>query len=210
MVNDEFFVEEVVSAYEFEPYLVCVGEPGWEKYYLYVASVTDNDYHMLHVYDLNGDSIACAADLYNIRMEGEWVEGLEEYGTWYGEIFNTPAEFGMYTGMDLLGTLQAFRMYQVDFSTGVPQPMTDFFWIENSPEWVSRVPLEGFEIIGQVWREIPAGSIFTMLRTDGETYMEMQTEDGKVYKLNTNRNVWPWTVNGIPEEECFEGIMYAG
>ena len=72
------------------------------------------------------------------------------------------------------------------------------------------IPLEGFDIVEGVWREIPAGSTFTMLRTDGETYMEMQADDGNVYKLNTNRTGWPWTVNGIAEEECFEGILYAG
>jgi len=209
-VNDETFTEEIVYAYDFEPYLVCVGRPGAEKYYLYVISVTDNDYHMLNVYDLNGEDVFCAADLYNIQFMNEWVEGLEEYGTRYTKVFNTPDRFMMMTGMDLLGTLQAVRYYETDHATGIPEPQTDFFWIVDSPEWVSLIPLEGFDIVEGVWREIPAGSTFTMLRTDGETYMEMQADDGNVYKLNTNRTGWPWTVNGIAEEECFEGILYAG
>jgi len=35
-------------------------------------------------------------------------------------------------------------------------------------------------------------------------------EDGRECRVTVEMSTWPRTVNGIAEEDCFEGILYAG
>jgi hypothetical protein len=54
------------------------------------------------------------------------------------------------------------------------------------------------------------GDLFTGVHTDGKTYVDMRTADGKECRIYVKYQGWQGYVNGIPEDECFEGIMYAG
>ena len=52
-----------------------------------------------------------------------------------------------------------------------------------------------------------------MKATDDSTYVTAETADGKTcqIRLDTNEeNVYPRTIDGIPEDECFDGLQYAG
>lgn len=58
--------------------------------------------------------------------------------------------------------------------------------------------------------ELPAGTSLTPYQTDGKTFVDLKTEDGSVVRLNIDVSNLPITVNGIPEDECFEELLYAG
>ena len=74
----------------------------------------------------------------------------------------------------------------------------------------SLVDLE-VEILGEDEPEIiKAGEEFEFYRTDNETYVDMKLSDGRICRLKVDCSRWPYKVNGIDSEECFDGMMYAG
>lgn len=59
---------------------------------------------------------------------------------------------------------------------------------------------------------LPAGTHFTILGTDGETYVRMELDDGRQCRLHVEPKAdgWGHTLDGVDENECFEFIPYAG
>ena len=59
---------------------------------------------------------------------------------------------------------------------------------------------------------IKAGSEFTLLRTDGKTFVDAKLGDGRECRIYVERNSTDYQlcINGTPEYELFEEIYYAG
>ena len=57
---------------------------------------------------------------------------------------------------------------------------------------------------------MPKGAEITLLYTDNETYVAARMEDGRECKIFVDRSEYPYTVNGVPDYECFDGMMFAG
>ena len=57
---------------------------------------------------------------------------------------------------------------------------------------------------------IPAGTEFRFLRTDNETYVDLAMADGQECRIVIEEIDWTPTINGVPEWECFENLIYAG
>jgi len=58
--------------------------------------------------------------------------------------------------------------------------------------------------------EMPAGTVLQFYGTQGDTMVEMVLEDGRHCRVYLDSAEYPHTVGGVPEGECFDGIMYAG
>ncbi len=58
--------------------------------------------------------------------------------------------------------------------------------------------------------EIPAGTVLTFYGTKGDNMVEMVLEDGRHCRIYIDSSEYPHTIDGIAEDECFDGIMYAG
>ena len=54
------------------------------------------------------------------------------------------------------------------------------------------------------------GTILTPYRTDGETYVDLITDDGQIVRFELEADDWPHLVNGMDVDEVFEGLLYAG
>ena len=57
---------------------------------------------------------------------------------------------------------------------------------------------------------LPAGTEFSFLRTDNVSYVVMELADGRECRIDIVEIDWTPTINGVPEWECFENLMYAG
>ena len=71
-------------------------------------------------------------------------------------------------------------------------------------------PVEAAALPGETRESIPAGTQLSFLRTDCRSYVDMGTEDGREYRIFVDGSQWPATVNGIPTDECFDGMLYTG
>ncbi len=203
-VNDERYTDEINYAYEFEPYLVHTGG----KNYIYYTSYSDGDYHMVSGIHINGTPEQIA-QLSDTRPDYQYIETADNEGMVYTDVINNPDHFSLATNFQLLGTRGAVADYQID-ENGFLQKKDDNYTFTYGMDLTSAIPLEMTDRTKAQTTTLPAGTVFTPLITDGETWVELLTEDGKIYRVTVDVSDWPYTVNGIPEEECFTDIMYAG
>jgi len=192
-----------IYAYSINAYLAMTGTGDDRNCFLYLESIGDSDYPTLTVYNLIGGFPEKICELSGSDFSG---------GTYSGKtVFTDPGSFRLDTRMDILGTRFGSREYSVDLDWGMPVPHQDYYDIENyGIPLVSMIPLEVFNLNAKTQQNLPAGTEFYAIRTDGETYMDFRLTDGIECRIGIDTSGYPDLINGIPEDECFEGIMYAG
>lgn len=195
--------------YRFVPYLVCVGEAGKEQYYLYVESTQENDYNILYVYDLNQEKMQRTV-FEGVGFSGVFYEDAGEYGTYYEYVWNDPQNFEMTTKIEILGTWSGRRLYTVNVENGLPEAHTEDYEIFSYLGTVSRIPLEVTMLSDMQTKELPAGTTFYFVRTDGESYVDAVLDDGRECRIYVEFEDWNQYINGVNQWECFEELMYAG
>ena len=130
-------------------------------------------------------------------------------GVHYYEVLNTPTEFPLQTKCNLLGSKMVFRKYTIR-DNGVLAALSDVYTApENLPPITSAVPLEVLILPQNTTETLPAGTIFTFLRTDNETYVDLRIQDGRECRITIKEIDWTPTINGIPEWDCFTDLIYA-
>jgi len=202
---------EECYGFTMKPLLVCLGEPGQERYFLYIEAAAENDYTTMYVYDLNGEEITLTGELSGAGFTGAWDEDVGEYGTWYEFVLNDPSEFVLGTTIQMLGTWTGRRPYTTNPKDGTIQPQTEYYMLpEDGSPIVSAMDLEVTMLPSQKQETLPAGTSFYFLRTDGETYAELALEDGRECRIEIVDEDYTPTINGVPEWDCFANLMYAG
>lgn len=154
-------------------------------------------------------------------------------------LLTDPAEFRLTSRIDMLSTMSAEKRYHTG-PAGCPAEDEDALTVHSDRLLKTRQTVEADlvdrngDVIGST--EIPPGTCLSFVRTDGKTYMDMQEADpahiyaeetewycyyyaeemtepdwsGPVYRIRVDKNDWPHTVNGFPEDDVFAGIGYAG
>lgn len=204
-VNGNTGVDEMNYAYDYDLYLVHKEN----KNYLYSDSVSDNDYHMFCTWDLNGKAPVLVHEMYGTGVFSEYIEEGYETGTVYTQGICDPESFCLAKRLEVLGTRDGIAQYRVG-EDGAPDRVDADLNIESEWALTSKIPLEGKILPDEKAMEFSAGTVFYPLRTDGESYVDLKTEDGTRVRFSYDTSDYPWKVNGIPEEECFDSIMYAG
>lgn len=176
--------------YEMDSYLVKHNG----QTFLYIERNMENDYRVVDVYELKKDAIVTA---------GSFVGALDS--------FTNPDEFVFWRRIDMLGTLSGSMTCGVG-EDGMPVHLRDNYEIYGGSV-VSTIELEveTLDENGNVTgtTTYPAGTEFFFDRTDAETYMDMTLSDGSRCRMKVTAG-WPQMVNGMPAEECFEALLYAG
>ena len=209
-MNGQEYAEETWCAFDITPYLVCVGEPGGEQFYLYVEGSGENDYRTLYIYDLNEGMPQLISDFSGAGFVGSWDSDAGTDGIYYVSVFNDPSEFTLGSKCNLLGTKTAYRNYTVD-ADGSLLPLNDVYDLEEDLDSIiSTVPLEVTLLPQNTTETVPEGTEFFFLRTDNETWVDLVMTDGQECRIVIEEIDWTPCINGIPEWECFENLMYAG
>lgn len=202
-----------IWAYSYDPYILHAADG---KNYLYVICGSDNDYRMLEVFDINGSSAVYVGEVNNCGLRAQLLDASSYL---YGEeILTDPENFYLESRMEVLSTYSASRKYHVG-TDGMPVADEDFYQIDVSTyEW--REPLTAKQDVpcmqvaedGSVTAEnavIPAGTSLMLYRTDGSSLVDLKAGD-TLYRIEVDHSEWPYTINGVGEEEYFDGVMYAG
>jgi len=209
-VNGQNFKDADCYGYDYTVYLTATKSSDEERYFLYVETQAENDYTSLYVYDLNEGIPQCTGVIYGTGFAGQFFEDTAKTG-YFDEVFTDPSDFVLHTRMDVLGTMTAAKRYTADYDSGMPVTQMDYYEITaDSHVLESKIPLEVQILPEEKAEEIPAGTAFSLMRTDGEIYAELLMEDGRECRVEIGFDGWSRTVNGIDEEECFDGLMYAG
>lgn len=209
-LNGQEYTDDSWWAYTITPYLVCVGGPDSESFYLCVEGIAENDFRSMCVYDLNAGAPQRIADQYNLGFPCHWETNVGGEELAYDVLLNDPAQFTLSSRFDLLGTKNAYRSYKIA-SDGAIEPLSDTYdYDEEWPSITSTIPLELTLLPQNTVETIPEGTEFFFLRTDGESVVDLITADGQEYRVTIEHIDWTPTINGLPEWDCFEGLIYAG
>ncbi|MBQ9535365.1 MAG: DUF3298 domain-containing protein [Clostridia bacterium] len=200
IINGEEHEGEVVSYY-MEPVFVDCGE----KKYLYVSKTYDNDYSMLSVYDVTGGKV---------REVGKYDLGWRSYGSeWDGQEYPAvlrPTDAARFTlnttGLSFIFE-DCFRSYRVG-SGGVPESLEKYmqFRGESENRLTRRMELPLINEAGE-----PSGSVtldedarLRFWRTDGESCLDLITEDGETVRMEISVGDGMWYVGDAPIYEVLE------
>ena len=128
--------------------------------------------------------------------------------------------FSLYSRIYTLGTYQGYKTYSVG-AGGMPETEDEMYHLVTSgADWdmqlTSKRELtvlmheDGSEEKTEV--KLPKGTAFRPIKTDGETVMVMELEDGRRCDLSLERKEGDhqFYINGIGEYDCFEALPYAG
>ncbi len=205
VVNGAEYLDEINYAYGFDAYLVHKDS----KNYIYTVSYSDGAYNMFHALDISGDGIRQIAEMSGTQFDSDLVEEEPETYVVYKPFFNNPDSFKLSTAIELLGNRDAIASYKTG-DDGIPVMTDVFFDIETDYSQTTKIPLEVLILPDEKQEELPAGTELWGLRTDGKSYIDMKAADGREVRFDIDISGWPKKINGIPEEECFDNIMYAG
>lgn len=228
-------------SYSSDSYIVVAGG----KHYLYTFSSAENDYSMLEIVDV------AAKNLDESRTENAglggvnytWDEG-SDYDTscLRGPAFTDPADISLSRRLEVLGTTNGYRSCHVG-ADGYPAANDELYTILTSFAIRAKKDLK-LDVVDASGKKtgtktVPAGTYLFDMRTDGESFVDLQTIDASALGINdesewkyfqiadrsTNHidltkpiyrvhvdlsDGWPHHVNGVEEDSLFEGIMYAG
>ena len=191
------------------PHLVCTGEPGNRHFYLYVEAAGENNFHTMHIYDLNSGIPKAQESFEGVGRLTHWDPSAGIDGIHYYEVLNTPTEFPLQTKSNLLGSKMVFRKYTIRDNGVLAAPSDVYTAPENLPPITSAIPLEVLILPQNTTETLPAGTIFSFLRTDNETYADLRIQDGRECRITIKEIDWTPTINGIPEWDCFTDLIYA-
>ena len=185
------------------------------NYFLYVTALEENDWKSTHVYKLAGDTVtevgAVTGYISASKIEYDYDEaGFSAEMT--GCMYN-PDCFYFGNRMNALSTYSGIRLSKVG-ADGMPAPVENWYKAYAQFEITSKVNLELDEVdeAGNVIKKekLESGTQFTFHRTDGETYVDLLTHKGTIYRVPIDTKEWPQKINGKDVEEIFDGLVFAG
>lgn len=228
-------------SYSSDSYIVVAGG----KHYLYTFSSAENDHSMLEVVDVDTKSLD-ESRTENAGLGGvdyTWDEG-DSYDTscLRGPAFTDPSDVALSRRLEVLGTTNGYRSCHVG-ADGYPAANDEFYTILTSFAIRAKKDLK-LDVVDASGKKtgtktVPAGTYLFDMRTDGETFVDLQTIDASALGINDesewkyfqiadrstdhinltkpiyrahidHSDGWPYHVNGVEEDSLFEGIMYAG
>lgn len=203
IVNDAETTEEI-HAFEIRPAYVRTGAGD----FLYMDLSIENDAHVLDIWQL-GDT---AERIGQLDLGRGFIYD-EKTGFFGDAALSDPDNMLLSTRSDILGTASCERHYRTG-EDGMPAPIEQSFTYVTGRTLTLKQDLncetvgEDGETNGAV--TLPAGTGLTMLRTDKDTYVDLASEDGQVFRVFVETASWPQTIDGTDIEELFEGILFAG
>lgn len=228
-------------SYSSDSYIVVAGG----KHYIYTFASAENDYSMLEVVDVAAKSLD-ESRTENAGLGGvnyTWDEG-SDYDTscLRGPAFTDPSDVALSRRLEVLGTTNGYRSCHVG-ADGYPAANDELYTIITSFAIRAKKDLK-LDVVDASGKKtgtktVPAGTYLFDMRTDGESFVDLQTIDASALGINDENewkyfqiadrstdhinltkpiyrvhidhsDGWPYHVNGVEEDSLFEGIMYAG
>ena len=202
-----------ISYYGFDEGDVYFIKKG-ENYYLYVLGTAENDYKFIQMVDISNGVIR---DLNSFDGTFTTRDNCFDYGEGYyingRGLFYDPNFFYVRVRQEYISTFDANATAEVG-DNGEITLLQDYYDLPTDFNITSKVGLELDEVdedgnvIGKT--NVPSGTVYYMYRSDGESYVDCKTKDGKYVRIVLDNSDWPIKINGIELEEAFDGIIFAG
>lgn len=181
----------------------------------YIDDVTESDgYLELFV---TGDM---ASDDYATHIY-RFKDSVTEESVIYGIVKNAAGEGSLivHETVDVFGTYGAECRYSLkdglEFEVSSPYTVVQYEGFEERKITVIRDDLPAQAFLDGVEYEdvlLPAGTELLLIETDCKSYGLFTTEDNKIIRIAITKkpDEWGWFIDGISEEEWFDGLSYSG
>ena len=171
---------------------------------LYMDASVENDFHFLSMYRMGTDDMRLSERFWGFGF----YENFADAGEKRTALFTDPSDFVLATRLELLGTMWGTGHYRAGPPHGLPQEKDPYFELVNTNLLTTRLALDAQSLPDESQGILPAGISLTFLRTDCRSYVDMRAEDGREWRIFVDSSQWPVTVNGIPVDKCFEGMLF--
>lgn len=182
------------------------------RQYVYVTEDMESDYQQWYVFDLNGAEVKASGTTGFVRaVREEEDQNLTEL------MLTDPDHMILGNKFDFLCSFVAVREYAPG-KDGMPVPDDPYFYVYNNcaqEPLVAKTTL-GYTVLDQNGNatgekgEISPGDTFTVVRTDGESVLDVVLSDGSLVRLTITDAASPCKIDGITDEDCVEQLWYAG
>ena len=200
-LNDNYVTSGYSYVFSAEPILVHVND----KTYIYFKCGEANDYTVTHVFD-----VSCE-------------DGLPRYVDCFGGYYDcikNPHCFDLEDRLYILSTWGGVRKYEIG-PDGMPSPIEmDYRSFSDSFGLTLKQDLPNCELVDKDTYEVQGeitlkqDDMIYFYRSDGQNYVVFRTSDGKYVRLYVSQydgeDQWGYAVNGIFEQDLFDGQLYAG
>jgi len=236
-LNDEFGAEDVIVSYgrsedslfskriEWTYSNACyVMENEEGEYYLYVEVTRENDWKTVEIFDLSNPDkeLVEVENKYDNAFYGFipvdtkhiYVENrFHIMGTYSGykeAYIDEDGQIKPYDGDYIIVSLNHEAVFEKDAE--YPTSINERFYLTALQDIVAYASSDIYDLTTGEDVVIKAGDKVYPYATDGKNYMIFMLEDGSFVKMEYDdiEDNWENTIDGIPEEELFEGIIYAG
>ncbi len=180
------------------------------KSYLYVNTLSESDWQSAHVYDLSNDEVIETEVTGNRMHYGICID--EENYKWVNQLFTDPSAYEMNSRFSILETFSAHRTYALS-KNGTFVSDAEWYVADNAPEIEVKKAFSG-ELVengnptGQQY-EIKEGDLICVCGTNGKDIVDVLDGD-KVIRLHVEAENWPQTIDGVPLEDLFVNLFFAG
>lgn len=181
-------------------------ESAGGKYYLLVETEGYSDWNELFIYDINDPS------------KGAVFLDRSSVGSFYRYPPTDPERIRLTTRGGFLGTYDVYRDYRLG-DDGSFEPLDEDYFISfYNPEDPQVLTVkEEFKAWDNREKSNPvtlkAGTKLTPVKTDNETFMVLTTDSDEIvcifYDEEINEDTWERTIDGRPESELLDGIIWA-
>ncbi|MBO4406655.1 MAG: hypothetical protein J5849_03070 [Clostridia bacterium] len=149
-------------------------------------------------------------------LSGESLSGAYFSDDGYGDfIFTDPECFLLSSKIDTLSTYTGIRLFSFDEGI-VPQPADPVYVISCDFKLTVKKDVSLDLVYTETRRPtgekitVAAGTELAFVRTDRNTFVEMTDGNGLYVRVTfDNPGEYPLTVDGVPVDDIFDGIMYA-
>ena len=179
--------------------------------YVYIQLTCENDYRVLAVADVTGGKTPEAEKILDLGLLTVFLDD-DNTGNYVPQ---DPACFILSSRMDILSNIYTgSKLYEMD-EQGLPSPLEDYYTahMPYSLHTVRELPARSVDLQTLEAGEsilVPPGEDLTLVRTDGETWVDLERPDGSQARVEVDTSKWPRTINGEPEGAFFDRLYYAG
>lgn len=194
---------------------------GDNENYIYVDLTTDNDYHLLYIYEIYNNKLRQVMKGNTDYALGAEVD--EDDNNYEDNIYSSikvpitnPHNFRLFRRFHILSTSNGYMDYTVG-SNGKPEPLNNLYVLTNDIELtlLQDLTLNAFDIETLEEGEektFEKGDKIKVVMTDAKDTIVFEDDDDNYYsvKAKLDHGNYVSKINDIKIEKLFDGMMFAG
>lgn len=217
VMQDAWYAEQVLMDINGSEHVLLDQVIGWQRIFLLRLEdggtgvylfASDGPQTNLYIRLLDANGICGESQLSGADLPSRYVQ---EDGI-YIELLTDPNAFRLAFFVEVLSSMFGTQTFRAQ-PDGAPIRQQEDYTLESDIVLTLLQPMT-FETVGpgeaSGEKEFSAGTQFTFLATDGESWVDMRSDTGETVRIYVDKSDWPDRVNGKDVFECFDGMQYAG